>query len=461
MVVHFPLKALTLALSAALFLTACDNSDEVQTQAPAEQAAGEAVVEAVENDNESQASAAASVDSAAVAKHYADLAHATYKDAATTAQALNEAVDALISEPTEANLAAAKQAWLDARVAYQQSEVFRFGNAVVDDWEGQLNAWPLDEGMIDYVAADDYQHEMGNEGATANIIANTSINIGGETLDVSDLTPELLADLNEIGGSEANVATGYHAIEFLLWGQDLNGYAAGSGERPVTDYASNDACTNGHCDRRAEYLDAVTDLLVTDLQWMTEQWAEDQSGNSAGNYRAELLAMPSEDVMQKMLFGMGSLSLGELAGERMKVALEANSYEDEHDCFSDNTHNSHFYNAKGIQNVYLGEYQPTGGNVMTGPSLSALVAQSNPELDQQLRAELESTMAAVQAMKDAAEAEDNPMAFDMMIAPDNQQGHEIINAAINALVIQTGSIEKVAGELGLASLEPDDAGHAF
>lgn len=457
MVVHFPLKALTLALSAAVFLTACDNSDEVQTQAPTEREANEAVVEAVEHDSASQARAQARVDSAAVAKHYADLAHATYQDAATTAEALNEAVDALISEPTEAHLAAAKQAWLDTRVAYQQSEVFRFGNAVVDDWEGQLNAWPLDEGMIDYVAADGYQHEMGNDGATANIIANAAINIGGETLDVSDLTPELLADLNEAGGSEANVATGYHAIEFLLWGQDLNGYAAGSGERPVTDYASNDACTNDNCDRRAEYLDAVTDLLVTDLQWMTEQWAEDQSGN----YRAELLAMPSEDVMQKMLFGMGSLSLGELAGERMKVALEANSYEDEHDCFSDNTHNSHFYNAKGIQNVYLGEYQPAGGTAMTGPSLSALVAQGNPELDQQLRAELESTMTAVQAMKDTAEAEGNAMAFDMMIAPDNQQGHEIINAAITALVVQTGSIEKVAGELGLASLEPEDAGHAF
>ncbi|PCC98191.1 imelysin family protein [Halopseudomonas pelagia] len=457
MVVHFPLKALTLALSAAVLLTACDNNEEAQTKAPAEQSAGEAVVDAVENDNANQAGADNGVDGTAVAKHYADLAYATYQDATKTAEALNEATDALISEPTEANLTAAKQAWLDARVAYQQSEVFRFGNAVVDDWEGQLNAWPLDEGMIDYVAADDYQHEMGNEGANANIIANTSINVGGETLDVSELTPKLLADLNEAGGSEANVATGYHAVEFLLWGQDMNGYSAGSGERPVTDFAKNDDCTNGNCERRAEYLDAATDLLVTDLQWMAEQWAEDKSDN----YRAELLAMPSEEVLQKMLFGMGSLSLGELAGERMKVALEANSYEDEHDCFSDNTHNSHFYNAKGIQNVYLGEYQPADGAAITGPSLSDLVAQSNPELDQQLRTELESTMEAVQAMKDAAEAEENPMAFDMMIAPDNQEGHDIINAAISSLVAQTGSIEKVAGELGIASLEPDDAGHAF
>src|SRR5690606_40623199 len=101
------------------------------------------------------------------------------------------------------------------RVPYMQTEAFRFGNAVVDDWEGQVNAWPLDEGLIDYVEAD-YQHALGNPGATANIIASTAIRIGEDSVDVSQITPELLASLNELAGSEANVATGYHAIEFLL-----------------------------------------------------------------------------------------------------------------------------------------------------------------------------------------------------------------------------------------------------
>nr|WP_229734561.1 imelysin family protein [Halopseudomonas salina] len=401
--------------------------------------------------------ASASVDHQAVAAHYADMAHANYQDALKTARTLNEATDALIAEPTEENLAAAKQAWLQARVAYQQSEVFRFGNAVVDDWEGQMNAWPLDEGMIDYVAADDYQYEMGNEGATANIIANQEINVGGETVDVSTLTPEILANLNEAGGSEANVATGYHAVEFLLWGQDLNGFEHGAGSRPVTDYAKGEECTNGNCDRRGEYLDAVTDLLVNDLEWMVGQWAPGEGGN----YRQELLALQPQEVFQKMLFGMGSLSLGELAGERMKVALEANSYEDEHDCFSDNTHNSHFYNAKGVQNVYLGTYTTTDGEEMSGPALSDLMADRNPELDQKLRGDLEQTMAALQQMKDAAEASDEPMSFDMMIAPGNEQGAKIVNKAIAALVEQTGTIEQIANELGLDSLEPDDAGHSF
>ena len=442
--------SLALAISSVLFLAGCD-SGEAPTPPKPTAAAAEA-----EPSQEPASAAAPDVIDQAVATHYADLAHAVYQDALTSAEALDKAVDALLADPAEATLQAARQAWLQARVPYQQSEVFRFGNAVVDDWEGQLNAWPLDEGLIDYVAADDYQHELGNEGATANLIASQSLTIGGETLDVSELTPQLLADLNEVGGSEANVATGYHAIEFLLWGQDLSGFEAGAGNRPVTDFARGEDCTNNHCDRRAAFLDAVTDLLVSDLQWMVKQWSADE----AGNYRAELLALPSRDVFQKMLFGMGSLSLGELAGERMKVALEANSYEDEHDCFSDNTHNSHYYNGKGIQNVYLGSYQRLDGSTLEGPSLSALVAEKNAELDQTLRTDLDDTMQALTRMKEAAEGE-SAMTFDMMIAPGNETGAEIINNAIAALAQQTGSIEQVAAAVGVESLQPDDAGHSF
>jgi len=394
---------------------------------------------------------------ATVVQHYADLAHANYEDALITARALDEATDRLIANPSEANMKAAKKAWLAARVPYQQTEVFRFGNAIVDDWEGQLNAWPLDEGLIDYVKADEYQHELGNSGATANIIASNSVTVGGETLDVSTLTPELLANLNEVGGSEANVATGYHAVEFLLWGQDLQGFDAGAGERPVTDYASGADCTNGNCERRGEYLDAVTDLLVSDLEWMVAQWAP---GND-GNYRAQLTAADADQGIQKMLFGMGSLSLGELAGERMKVALEANSYEDEHDCFSDNTHNSHYYNGLGIQNVYTGTYQRVDGSLVTGPSLSDLVEQTNPELDARLNTQLDNSMAALGVMKARAESSQNPMAFDEMIGPGNAEGEQIITNSILALVEQTGSIEQAARELGISALSPDDAGHAF
>jgi putative iron-regulated protein len=256
---------------------------------------------------------AANVTKEQVVEHYADVAHAVFADSLTTAQTLEATINTFLANPDAAKFEQLKQVWLDSRVPYQQSEVFRFGNAIVDDWEGQLNAWPLDEGLIDYVASD-YQYELGNEGANANIVANKKLTIGATSMDVAAITPQVIADLNEVGGSEANVASGYHAIEFLLWGQDLNGTNAGAGQRAYTDFVVGAECTNGNCDRRGEYLKAAAGLLVQDLEWMEKQWSSEVSAN----YREELLNDSADNGLRKMLFGMGSLSLGELAGERMK-----------------------------------------------------------------------------------------------------------------------------------------------
>ena len=245
----------------------------------------------------------------AVIQTYANIAYANYSDSLSTAKILQDKIKALIAKPSEQTQQDAKQAWLSARQPYGQTEVFRFGNPNVDQWEGQVNAWPLDEGLIDYVNDDLYDHEEGNRYANANIIASKE-----------PLTAELLKSYQEKGGSEANVATGYHAIEFLLWGQDLNEKPNTAGQRPYTDYVSGSGCTHSNCERRAQYLQIVTDLLVSDLQTMVEAWSE----NKKDNYRAALLAVDEKEALRRMLFGMGSLSLGELAGQRMNVALLAN-----------------------------------------------------------------------------------------------------------------------------------------
>ena len=440
-----PLASASL-LAIAISLAGCG-----EDKAPANQAAAPAASSA-----SAPAATASTLDAAAskaVVSHYADLALAVFSDAASTGKTLQAAVDALLANPTAETLKAAREAWLAARVPYMQTEVFRFGNAVVDDWEGQLNAWPLDEGLIDYVATD-YQHALGNPGAQANIIANTEIQVGEDKLDVSTITPEMLASLNELGGSEANVATGYHAVEFLLWGQDLNGTNPGAGERPATDFVVGEGATGGHNERRRAFIKAAADLLVSDLDAMVAEW---QPGK-ADNYRAKLEADTAENGLRKMLFGMGSLSLGELAGERMKVALEANSTEDEHDCFSDNTHNSHFYNGKGIRNIYLGEYKKVDGTTLNGPSLSSLVAQIDAATDSTLKADLEATEAKLQALVDSA---NNGQHFDQLIAAENTVGQQVVRDAIAALVKQTGAIEQAAVKLGISDLNPDTADHSF
>ncbi|MFN3498471.1 MAG: imelysin family protein, partial [Pannonibacter indicus] len=290
---------------------------------------------------------AADVKPADVLATYQDVAAAAYADSVTSAKALKVAIDALIAKPDDETLAAARKAWIAARSPYQQTEAYRFGNAIVDDWEGRVNAWPLDEGLIDYVDVSYGDSSEENPLYVANVIANPKLQLNGEELDATLITPELLSEkLQEAGGIEANVATGYHAIEFLLWGQDLNGTGPGAGNRPATDFDPAN-CTGGNCDRRIQYLQAATDLLITDLEEMAAAWAP------GGAARKELAAKGEAGGLATIFTGMGSLSYGELAGERMKVALEANSTEDEHDCFSDNTHNSHFYNGKGIRNVYL------------------------------------------------------------------------------------------------------------
>jgi putative iron-regulated protein len=386
---------------------------------------------------------AAEPEQAAVLATYADIAEATYEDAWLTARNLQGAIDAFLAAPGPETHQAAKAAWLAARVPYQQTEAYRFGNAIVDDWEGRVNAWPLDEGLIDYVAAAYGTESDVNVYYVANVIGHPKLASGGEEIDASTIDADLVRSLQEIDDVEANVAIGYHAIEFLLWGQDLNGTGPGAGARPWTDF-DLDACTGGNCDRRRAYLETVTDLLVADLEEMVGNW---QDGGAA---RQAVLEDPAKRGLTSIVVGLGSLSYGELAGERMKLGLMLRDPEEEHDCFSDNTHNSHYYDAKGIQNVYLGRYQRVDGTTVEGASLSDLVGAANPDLDAEMRARLDATMAAMQALKDTADR--GEMAYDQMLAEDNPKGNALVQAAIDGLLEQTRTIERIVAALDLGPL---------
>lgn len=380
---------------------------------------------------------------AAVLDTYADIALAGYTDSLITARALDVAIDALVSEPSEATLNAAKAAWIAARVPYQQTEVYRFGNAIVDDWEGRVNAWPLDEGLIDYVDAGYYGVENDeNSLFTANIIANETLMINGAEVVAASITPEFLSGtLHEAGEVEANVATGYHAIEFLLWGQDLNGTGPGAGNRPYTDFDVAN-CTGGSCERRIEYLVAASDLLLADLEEMVGNWTED------GAARAALMENEAAGLTA-ILTGIGSLSYGEMAGERMKLGLLLNDPEEEHDCFADNTHNSHYFDQIGIRNAYTGTYRRIDGSVISGPSLSDLVATADPALDAEVHGKLDATVTAMAVMRARAESIE---AYDQMIGEGNDEGNTVVQAAIDGLIDQTRSIERVVALLDLDAI---------
>ena len=377
-----------------------------------------------------------------VLTNYANIAEAAYGDSLAGARALRAAIDALVKSPSDETMAAAREAWKKARVPYMQTEAFRFGNPIVDSWEGRVNSWPLDEGLIDYVAEAYGSDNPENEYYAADVIANKSLKVGGKTLDASTITKDLIHDLHEAGGVEANVASGYHAIEFLLWGQDLNGTEAGAGNRPATDYDLK-ACTGGNCDRRIQYLTTVTDMLIDDLDWMTKQWGP------KGEARAFVM-QDDKAGLTSVFTGLGSLSYGELAGERMKLGLMIHDPEEEQDCFSDNTHNSHFGDALGIRNVYLGSYTRTDGSVVSGPSVSDLVKDKVPETDARVRAALDTTMSKMQAIVDRAEKVEH---YDQMIGLENTEGNAVVQAGVDALIAQAKELERAISALDLKNIK--------
>ena len=349
---------------------------------------------------------------AEVVANYAAVVHEAYSMSLESAIEMDAAIDAFAADPSEVNLEAARQAWLTARDDYGPTEAFRFYGGPIDaddtGVEGLVNAWPLDEAYIDYV-----------EGAPESGI----INLPDEfpTIDA-----ELITSLNESGG-ETNISTGWHAIEFLLWGQDLS--ADGPGSRPANDFVSAP-----NADRRATYLTVASDLLVEHLNSLVEAWAPD----SDGNYRAEFLALPADEALSMILSGIGELSRGELAGERLTVAYEEHSQEDEHSCFSDNTTADVVGNASGIQMVYLGELGSA-----SGPGIDDLVAAVDSDLADRLREEIESSVSLAEAI---------PAPFDQSLAPgvpDDDPGRVAINDTIQALDVQADTLVEAATALGL------------
>ena len=374
--------------------------------------------------------------------NYSNIAEAKYKDALILAKEMHSSIEKFMNNTNESNFIAVKDSWLKARTIYQQTEVFRFGNPLVDDWEGKVNAWPLDEGLIDYVDNTNY-YPSENDFSNFNVIANKKLKVEGELIDASVINPKLLSNkLHEIGGNEANVATGYHAIEFLLWGQDLNGNESGSGNRPHTDF-DLEACTNDNCDRRREYLVAASQLLIEDLQYIQSVWSPE------GQARLDLLN-DQKNGLKRILIGMGSLSYGELAGERMKLGLMLHDPEEEHDCFSDNTHNSHYYNVVGISNVFLGRYKSLDGKVVTGPSISSLLSEVDYGLNKKTKKSIKNTL---KSMKKIVKSANKGTTYDMLIAEGNEKGNQLIQNAVDSLIKQSKNIELTAAALNINDLQ--------
>lgn len=361
------------------------------------------------------AAKASKLDARAVAQGYSQLVYANYSDSLASARDMQTAIAAFLAAPSKQSLEAARKSWLDAREFYGQTEAFRFYGGPIDDEngpEGQINAWPMDESYVDYVEGK----------ANAGFINDPKFKISKANL----------AKQNERGGEE-NIATGWHAIEFLLWGQDLS--ETGPGDRSFEDYVDG---KRANADRRRLYLEVVTELLIDDLAGVAKAWAPGQK-----NYRAQFDKGGVESV-RKIIVGLGSLSRGELAGERMEVPLNSQDQEDEHSCFSDNTHRDMVANATGIQNVWLGQYKRRDGSSLKVASLAELVAAKNAELSGKTSAQIASTVKATEGIQAPFDRE--------IIGGADAPGRKRIQAAVDSATEQSKLLVQAANAIGITKL---------
>ncbi|WP_421885038.1 imelysin family protein [Methylibium sp.] len=362
------------------------------------------------------APAAAVVSYADVATQYATLVHANYDDVLQSARTMQQTIEAFVAVPSADTLAAARRAWLAAREVYGQTEAFRFYGGPIDDDkgpEGRINAWPMDESYVDGVQGK----------PSSGLIGNRKFVISKKNL----------AAQNERGGEE-NIATGWHAIEFLLWGQDLS--ETGPGNRSAEDFVDG---KSANADRRRQYLSVVTDLLVDDLATLARAWAP----GSKNNYRARFQRGGKESV-RKILVGLGSLSRGELAGERLEVALNSQDQEDEHSCFSDNTHRDAVTNAKGIQNVWQGSYKRADGSAVQGASLRDLVAAKDAALADRTTQTIAASVAAAEAIQPPFDRE--------IVGGKDAPGRQRIQKTIDSLTQQSKELVAAANAVGITKL---------
>lgn len=340
---------------------------------------------------------------------YANLVSHYYSETVAETNYMLIAIKKFLSDPNEKNLNNAKIRWIKAREVYGITEAFRFYGGPIDGTnqygeegpEGLINSWPLNEAYIDYVKGD----------PSAGIINNLNYDINKTTIIASNQSDD-----------DADVSTGWHAIEFLLWGQDSSLETAG--QRQYSDYISN----NGNNDRRREYLLKVSELLMEHLIWLDNQWQPDGAG------RKDFLQ--KQNPGSSILTGIATLAGFELSSERIATALDSGDPEDEHSCFSDQTHLDIKANFNGIKNVYLG--LGINGEKFT-PAISDFIKDNNKQLHEEILNSFNSISENIQNIT---------VPFDKMLTETkNEPGRIAAENTVSNLIILAENFLRAGKEL--------------
>jgi len=311
-------------------------------------------------------------DNSEIIKRYANLAFKIYEETYTKTVELKNAVDEYVNDPSnQTKLIAVRNKWREARQKYLLTETLRFSDGPIDnpdilfvevdgsptELEGLINAWPMDEQFNEcYLIG-------------SNII-------GGSGCTQRPLDENSLINFNAENDREENVATGWHPIEYLLWGQDDADATKdpGRGLTQTIHYFTSDPTFSP---RRRTYLKNATNILLNHIKMLKDSW----DPSDQNSYYHKFVNDPN--ALKKIITGFASFSKNELAAERLN-GIDTRDQEDEHSCFSDTTNQDFYYNALGIKIFFTGDYNGEEGiglDTISGIYAERILRQLNLTLD--------------------------------------------------------------------------------
>ena len=353
------------------------------------------------------------------------LAHSQFVATLAQARLLGSAIDQLLLAPNQKHLQQAQAAWKTAKRSYQLTEWTRFAETPID-WaalgarpagpELRINAWPLNEAVIDAVRG----------APLAGLVHRFEIPMTRANILAQDQSTD-----------EADVTTGWHAIEFLLWGQDFN--ANGPGQRLATDFSElkSDHAEAKANQRRRTYLKLLVELLIDDLTLLSSEW----DPNFDESYVNKLQQLPAIEQLGRVLHGATTLLITEVHGQRLTVPLDSASQEDEHSCFSDFTLEDLKADLAGIRSVFYTELKGAPNS-----SLMALMRWKDPNLAQILQQKFDLATQALEKI---------PEPFDqMLLSAPNSPARANAEAAATALQSLGVSMKAAAETLGIQIVVP-------
>lgn len=355
-------------------------------------------------------------DAKAEIQGYAQLAADTYAAALSDGQTLRTAIAAFLATPDDETLARARDAWINGRRSWELAEAFRFYDGpidVADNEVGPLNrldGWPVEPSAIDYV----------EDNPTAGIVNDMKQALTRATLVGQDKT--------------GHPVTGWHAIEFLLWGQEPTG-AAEPGDRPVTDYLPNQP----NNDRRRTYLKLTADMLIDDLHYLVESW-DPKSRNS---YAAAFRVLNQREAIGRIMNGVAQLTGQELATNRLAGALDTKDSRRLTSRFSETSYQDFVFALRGVRNVWTGDF---GGE--TRPGLSTLVGRIDPVLAQKILHALDHAEESVAMLN-------TPLGRETLAAPAGSPARQDAERAVADLKRFASLIRDAGTKMGVAVYLPN------